>query len=129
MEATPKKKDHTFWWIVFLWLIFSGSSSSNSPSKSDRARDFLVGRWTYYDRLAKPGERKGILVISPNGTCTIGKRFGVWDYAFDFASIRFGKVSNLRYYELDIPEGTLTNHAIDGKTLTKITISPSASDL
>lgn len=129
MEATSeKKKSISWWWLLFIIILWPHSSST-TKSSSDRAREFLVGRWTYYNRSAKLGERKGILVISPDGTCRVGKQFGVWDFAFGYASIRFGKVRNRRYYELDIPEGTLTNHAIDGKALTKITISPSASDL
>ncbi len=121
MEATTKKKNFSFWSIMFLWLIFSDGSST-TKSRSDRAREFLVGRWTYYDRTAKPGERKGILVISPDGTCRVGKHLGKWDYENGFASITLGKMSNLRYYELDQKEETLTNHAHDGKTLTKFTV-------
>lgn len=120
MEATTEKKTSISWWLLFIIILWPHSSSPTKNS-SDHAREFLVGRWTYYDRTAKPGERKGILVISPDGTCRVGKNLGKWDYENGFASITLGKMSNLRYYELDREEETLTNHAHDGKILSKIT--------
>jgi hypothetical protein len=117
---TNKKTDNTFWWIFLPMLIPILGSSGSTKSSSDRARYFLVGRWTYFEPLAKQGEKRSILILSSDGTCTVGKRLGIWSYENGFASIRFGKTSDLRYYELDREEGTLTNHAHDGKTLTKI---------
>ena len=114
-SSGPKK---TFpWWIVFVVILVSQGSSS--PTKADKAREFLEGTWRVQG--ANVGDNKAdLLFISSGGTCRMNKRIGTWSYTDGVVEVTIGKQSDTKYFYLDRSLGTMKQYGRSGAVYKKV---------